>query len=96
MDVRKNTTLGNGDRAEKLVQFLIVSHGKLNVSRDNSGLLVVSRGVTSELEDLGGEVLKDGGKVHRSTGTDAGGVLAFLQESADSADRELETSLGRS
>ena len=63
MNVWKNTTLGNGDGTEKLVQFLIVSDGKLDVSWDNSGLLVVTGSVTSKLEDLGSQVLENGGEV---------------------------------
>lgn len=60
MDLGKNTTLGDGDTTEKLVELLIVSDSELQVSRNDSGLLVVSGGVTGELEDLGGEVLEDG------------------------------------
>ena len=96
MDVGENTTLGNGDRAEELVELLVVADGELDVSGDDSGLLVVSGGVTGKLKDLSSEVLEDGSKVHRSTGSNTGGVLALLEESADSAHRELKTSLGRS
>ena len=96
MDVGENTTLGNGDRAEELVELLVVADGELNVSGDDSGLLVVSGGVTGKLKDLSSEVLKDGSKVHWGTGSDTSGVLSFLQESADTADWELKTGLGRS
>ena len=94
VDVWKNTTLGNGDGAEKLVQFLVVSDSKLDVSWDNSGLLVVTGGVTGKLKDLSSQVLKDGSEVHRGTSTDTGSVLTLLQESTDSSDRELKSSLG--
>ena len=60
----------------------------------DAGLLVVAGGVAGELEDLGGEVLEDGGEVHRGTGTDAGGVLALLEVARDAADGELESRLG--
>ena len=96
VDVRENTTAGDGDVAEKTVELLVVADGELDVSGDDSGLLVVSGGVTGKLKDLGGEVLEDGGKVDRGTGTNTGSVLALLEESADSAHRELKTSLGRS
>ena len=94
VDVWKNTTLGNGDGAEKLVQLLVVSDSKLDVSWDNSGLLVVTGGVTGKLKDLSSQVLKDGCEVHRGTSTDTGSVLTLLQESTDSSDRELKSSLG--
>jgi hypothetical protein len=38
--------------------------GELKVTRDDAGLLVVTSGVTSELEDLSGEVLEDGSEVN--------------------------------
>ena len=94
MDVWKNTTLGNGDGAEKLVQFLVVSDSKLDVSWDDSGLLVVTGGVTSKLKDLSSQVLKDGSKVHWGTSSNAGSVLSLLQESTNSSNRELKSSLG--
>ena len=96
VDVWKDTTLGDGDRSKEFVELLIVSDSKLDVSWDDSGLLVVSGGVTGKLKDLGSQVLKDGSKVHRGTSTDTSGVLSFLQESADTADWELKTGLGRS
>ena len=53
MNVGKHTTLGDGDVAEKLIQLLIVANGELEMTRDDSGLLVVTCGVSSQLEDLG-------------------------------------------
>ena len=53
MNVGQHTTLGNGDVAEKLIQFLIVANGELEMTRDDSGFLVVTCGVSSQLEDLG-------------------------------------------
>ena len=96
VDVGEDATGGDGDGAEELGELLIVADRQLDVAGHDAGLLVVAGGVAGELENLSGEVLEDRGEVHGGTGTDAGGVLAFLQESADSADRELETSLGRS
>jgi hypothetical protein len=56
LDGREDTTLRDDDVTEKLVELLVVSDGELEVSRDDSGLLVVPGSVTGELEDLGGEV----------------------------------------
>ena len=60
MDVWKDTTLGDGDTTEKLVELLVVADGELDVARDDAGLLVVAGSVAGKLEDLSGEVLKDG------------------------------------
>ena len=93
VDVWKNTTLGNGDGAEKLVQFLVVSDSKLDVSWDDSGLLVVTGSVTSKLKDLSSQVLKDGCEVHRGTSTDAVGEASKLEVTVDTANRELKSGL---
>ena len=95
VDVGQNTTLGDGDVAEKLVQLLIVADGELEVTGDDTGLLVVASGVASKLEDFGSQVLKDGSEVDGSTGTDTLSVVALAEETVDTTDRECETSLGR-
>lgn len=67
MDVWQDTTLSNGDVTEKLVQFLVVTDGELKVARDDTGLLVVTSGVASQLEDFSCEILKHGSEVDRGT-----------------------------
>jgi hypothetical protein len=57
VNVGQNTTLGDGDVAEKLVQFLIVADGQLKMTGDDTGLLVVTGGVTGQLEDFSSQVL---------------------------------------
>ena len=59
---------------------------------DDSGFLVVSGGVTGELENFSGQVFKDGGQVDWGTGSDSFGVVTFSQKSMDSTDWELEAS----
>lgn len=95
VDVGEDTTLGDGDVAEELVQFLIVPDGELEVARDDTGLLVVAGRVASKLEDFSGEVLQHSGQVDGSTGTDTLRVVALPEETVDTADRESQTSLGR-
>lgn len=53
--------------SEELVQLLIVADGELQMTRDDTGLLVVTSGVTGQLKNLGSEVLKDGSEVDRGT-----------------------------
>ena len=93
VDVREHTARSDGDLAQELVQLLVVSDGELNVSRDDSLLLALLGGVSGELEDLGNEVLEDGGQVDRGTRADLAGIATVLQEATDAANRELQTSL---
>ena len=95
MNVGEDTTLGDGDVAEKLVQLLIVADGELEVTGNDTGLLVVASGVASKLEDFGSQVLKDGSEVDGSAGTDTLSVVALAEETVDTTNGECETSLGR-
>ena len=52
MNVGKDTALSDGDVAEKLVQFLIIADGELKMTGDDTGLFIITRGVSSQLEDL--------------------------------------------
>jgi hypothetical protein len=61
MDVWQDTTLGNGDVSEQLVQLLIVTDGELQVTWDDSRLLVVASSVSGQLEDFSTEVLQNSG-----------------------------------
>ena len=94
MDVGEDTTLGNGDVTQELVQLLIVADGKLEVTRDDTGLLVVTGGVTSQLEDFSSEVLEDGSQIDGSTGTNTLGVVALAEQTVDTTNREGQTGLG--
>ena len=94
LDVGEDTTLSDGDSREKLVQLFVITDGELEMSGDDSRLLVVPGGVTGQLEDLSGEVLKDGSQVDWGTRPETGGVLSSLQVSADSSDWELKSCLG--
>ena len=95
MDVGKHTTRGNGDTSEQLVQLLIILDSKGDVTGHDTGLLVITGSIASELEDLGAEVLEDGSEVDGSAGTHAGGVLSLAEITADTTDGELKSGLGR-
>ena len=92
LDVGQDTSLGDGDTGEQLVQLLVVPDGQLEMTGDYPGLLVVSGGVTGQLEDLSREVLHDGGHVDGGSGTDTLGVVALPQKPVDPAHGELESS----
>ena len=91
LDVGEDTTLGDGDSGEKLVQLLVVTDGELKMSGDDSGLLVVTGGVASQLEDLSGEVLEDGSQVDGGSSTHTFSVVSFAEESVDTTDGELKS-----
>ena len=95
MDVGKDTTRGDGDSSEKLVELFVVLHGQGDVAGYDTALLVVAGGVASELEDLGAEVLEDGSKVDWGTSSHTSGILAHTKVTSDTTDGELQTGLGR-
>jgi hypothetical protein len=94
VDVGQNTTLGDGDVTQKLVQLLIVADGELEVTGNDTGLLVVTGGVTSQLEDFSSEVLENGSEVDGSTGTNTLSVVALAEQTVDTTNGEGQTSLG--
>jgi hypothetical protein len=60
----------NVQKRTKLVQLLVVPDSQLQVSGNDTGLLVVSGGVTGELENFSGKVLEDGSEVDGGTSSD--------------------------
>jgi hypothetical protein len=92
MNVWQDTALSDRDVTQKLVQLLIVADGELEMTRNDTGLLVVTSGIASKFEDFGCKVLKDGCEIHWSTSTDTLSVVALSQETMDTANRECETS----
>jgi hypothetical protein len=95
VNVWKNTTLGDGDVTQKLVQLLIVTDGELKVTRDNTSLLVVTSGITGQFENFGSKVFKDGSEVNGSTSTNTLGIVTLAKETVNTSNRERETGLGR-
>ena len=91
LDVRQDTTLGDGDTGEKLVELLIVPHSELKVTGDDPGFLVVSGSVTSQLQDFSRQVLENGSEVHWCSGADAWCVSSFPQKSVNSTNWELKS-----
>jgi hypothetical protein len=67
VNVRKNTTLGDGNVAEELVQFFIVTDSKLQMARNDTGLLVVASSISSQLKNFGSEIFKHSSKINGST-----------------------------
>uniref|UniRef100_A0A453MZF9 Uncharacterized protein n=1 Tax=Aegilops tauschii subsp. strangulata TaxID=200361 RepID=A0A453MZF9_AEGTS len=93
VDVGDDAAVGDGDAGEQPAQLLVVADGQQQVARDDARLLVVLGRVAGELQDLGGEVLEDGGEVDGGAGADALRVAALLEVAPDAADGELEPGL---
>lgn len=80
--------------AQKLVQLLVVSDGELEVTRNDTGLLVVTGSVTGQLEDFGSEVLENGGQVDWGASTDTLGIVALPEQTVNTTNWECQTGLG--
>ena len=91
LDVGQDTTLGNGDTRQELVQLLVIADGQLQVTGDDPGLLVVTGSIACQLKDLSSQVLHDGSQVHGGTSTHTLGVVALAEQTMDTAHRELES-----
>ena len=92
LDVGQDTTLSDGDSGEKLVQFLIVTDCKLQMTGNDTGLLVVACGVAGKLKDLSGQVFHDCSQVHGCSCSDTLCIVALPQETMDTTHRELKAS----
>ena len=92
LDVGQDTSLGDGDTGQQLVQLLVVTDGELEVTGDDPGLLVVTSGVAGQLENLSGQVLHDGGHVDGGTGSDTLGIVTLPQKTVDTSNGELKSS----
>lgn len=93
MNVGQDTTLGDCDVTQELVQFLVVADGELEMTRDDTGLLVVASSIAGQLKDFSCEVLEDGSQVDWGTSTDTLSIVALSEETVDTTDWECETSL---
>lgn len=89
LNVGQYTTLGDGNTGEKLVQLFVIPDRQLQMTGNDTGLFVIPCGVTSQLENFGGEVFHNGGQVNGSTGTDAFRVVALPEQPVNTADGEL-------
>lgn len=67
VNVGQDTTLGDCDVSQKLVQFLIVTDGELEMTGNDTGFLVVTGGVTSQLENFGRKIFEDSSEVDGGT-----------------------------
>lgn len=67
MNVGEDTALGDGYMPQKLVQLLVVADGQLEMTGDDTRLLVVTGGVAGQFEDFSSEVFQHSGEIDGST-----------------------------
>ena len=95
VDVRDNTSSCDGG-LDKSIQLLISPNGELKMAWGDTLHLKILGGVTRQLENLSGQVLKDGCGVDRGGGSHPSvGGGASLEQTVDTSDRELESGTSR-
>ena len=77
LNVRKNSSLGDGDSAEKFVQLLVVFNGQLEMSGVNSSFFVIPGSVSSQLKNLSAQIFKNGCEINGGTSSDTVSVVAL-------------------
>ena len=91
VEVGRDTTSGDRNLTDKLVQLLIVLNGELDVTGNDTGFFVFASAITGQLEQLGNEVLDDGRGEDGGADTETGCVTALAQELRDTRHGERET-----
>ena len=89
--MRDHTTTSDGG-LDQSVELFVTADSKLQVTGSYSLHLEILASVSSELQNLSGQVLEDSSSVDGAGSTDAAvRADSALQESVDSSDRELRT-----
>merc|ERR1719443_663629 len=95
VDVGDDTAARDGG-LDQGVELLVTADRELQVTRRDALHAQVLGRVAGKLEDLGGQVLQDGGGVDSSGGADAAlGSDTHLEVAVDTADGELQAGFGR-
>ena len=88
VDVGDNTARRDGRLAHVLVELFIVAHSQADVAGHDAVLFVVLGGVTGQLKELSGQVLKDGCHIHGCTTSDTLGEATLAQIAAQASNGE--------
>lgn len=94
VDIGQHATGGNGHASEQTVELLIIANRELDVTRNDTALLVVASGVARKLEDLRRQVLEHRSKVDRGTRPNALRIPSRAKEACDTSNGELQPSFG--
>ncbi len=95
LDVGQHAALSDGHSAHEFVQLLVVAHRQLQVTGDDTGLLVVPSGVSSQLQDLSRQILEHSCQINRSTSTDSAGRSYLCGEACEHDRRGTAAQLWR-
>jgi len=91
VNARNNTPRSDGDPLQQLVDLVIMADGELEVPGVDGGPLALLAHVPSQLNQLGSEILHDGGQVDGNVSLHPVGhtvVVAFLQVFLESQNGE--------
>ena len=91
LDVGQDTTLGNCHSRQEFVQLFVITDGKLQVTGDDPGLLVITSSITCKLENFSSQVFHDSCQVDRGSCTYTFSIVALPQETMDTTNRELKS-----
>src|SRR5687768_9367351 len=75
------------------VEILDASDTDLNVSGNDSGILVVHGGIIGKFKNFSSQVFEDGGCFYRCRSSNTFSISALLHESGESSDWELKSIL---
>lgn len=89
LDVGQHIFLSDGHSGQQLVQFLVISYGRLQMSGYNTGLFVVPGSVTDQFQNFGGQIFHDGSQIDGSSDSDAFRVVSLSQQTMYTSDEEL-------
>ena len=92
LDVGEDTTLGNGDSRQELVQLFVITDGELQVTGNDPGLLVISGGITSQFKDFSSQVFHNCSQVDWSSCSYTLSIVALSEKPVDTTDGELKSS----
>ena len=93
VDVRNDTSTGNCC-LDKRIQFFVTTNSKLQMAGCDTLDLEILAGVSSQLQDFGSQVLKNGRSVDSSCGSHSMSMVnGVLQETVDTTNGELKSSL---
>lgn len=65
MNIWQDTTLSDSDVTQQFVQLFVITDSELEMARDDAGLFVVTRGITSQLENFSSQVFEDSSQIYR-------------------------------
>ena len=92
LDVGQDTTLGNSHTREELVQLFVIADGKLQVTGDDPGLLVITGSIACQLKNFSSKVFHDSSQVDWCTSSYTFSIVALAQQTVDTTNRELKSS----